>query len=300
MWLFFTLLGCLLLAIVNILDKFLVTKKVSPAVFVFYSTVIALPIFLLVPFGVEKLHSLQDWFLVSASGIAFGVALWCMYVGFKDSEVSHIGPLVGASISFFVVVFSQLFLAEPITTQQVVGIAILMVGSLLISFEKSHSYNGWHVGMLWGILAGVFFGFSNVLAKHIYTIYGFWSGFVWTRAFTGVIVVVLIFFPSVYKLFLKTNHRKQSKEKSSSNLGLIGLNKTLGILGVLAIQYATAIGSVSLVNALTGVQYGILVVLIALLSKFAPRTFKETYTKKEIVQESVAIFFIVIGLIVLM
>jgi drug/metabolite transporter (DMT)-like permease len=299
MWLIFTIFGCLLLAVVNILDKFIVTKTVKPVVFVFYSTIFALPIFLLVPFGVHFLNTETDWLLAILSGLTFGVALWFMYKGFAESEISHVGPLVGASISLFVFILSQLFLDEKITSVQIGAIFILIVGSLLISLEKSKMHSGWHKGMFWGVAAGLLFAVSNVATKYIYTHYDFYSGLVWTRGFTGLCGLVVLFFPSVYKSFFSTQPKHFVSHKSLRKIFLVVINKALGVVGVVFIQYATAVGSVSLVNALTGVQYGFLVLLVALLSKYRPRIFRESYSKFEIFQEMFAVILISIGVALL-
>lgn len=301
MWLLLTIIGCLLLAVVNILDKFIVTKSIKPVLFVFYSTVIALPIFLLVPFEVNFLTNSTDWLLALLSGLSFGGALWFMYKGFSESEVSHVGPLVGAAISLFVFILSQIFLGEKITLLQIGGIFILIFGSLLISLEKSKMHNGWHRGMLWGVLAGLLFAISNVATKYIYNHYDFYSGFIWTRGFTGISALIVLFFPSVCKTVFK-KHAKGGISIVSNfhKLILVGTNKLLGIIGVILIQYATAIGSVSLVNALTGVQFAFLVLLVALLSKYNPSLFREKYSKLEIVQEIAAVFLIGIAVALLM
>ena len=104
MWLVITLVGNFLLAVVAVMDKFILTKSVSkPAVFVFYSTVFALPIFLFLPFGVVFPSIFSDWAIFFLSGLFFVFGLWTMFIGFQESEVSHVGPLVGASTAFFVV-----------------------------------------------------------------------------------------------------------------------------------------------------------------------------------------------------
>jgi len=298
MWLFITILGCLLLAIVNILDKFIVTKKVKPILFVFYSTVIALPLFLLIPFGVVFLKTSLDWSVTLLSGLTFGMGLWCMYKAFFENEISHVGPLLGAAISFFVFILSQIFLGEKITSFQIGGVFLLILGSLIISFEKSKKNNGLHIGILWAVLAGFLFAVSNVTTKYIYNHYDFYSGFVWTKGFTGIIALIILCFPRVREVIFKPT-KKVSQNSSASKFWLIVSNKFLAVVGVLLVQYATAISSVTLVNALTGVQYACIILLVALLSKFKPKIFKETYSKLEIIQEICAVVLITIGVALL-
>ena len=85
------------------------------------------------------------------------------------------------------------------------------------------------------------------------------------------------------------------KNAQKHAFGIILGDKILGVVGVVLIQYAIALGSVTLVNALVGIQYALMFLLIFLLTKFAPRIFKEEFTKRELAIELIAIFFVVAG-----
>ncbi|TAN33094.1 hypothetical protein EPN28_03800 [Patescibacteria group bacterium] len=295
-----------LLAATTILDKFILNKSVPrPAVFVFYSCVFVLPILLLSPFGVHLLRGFGDWLVAVVSGLAFAFGLWAMYIGFKDSEVSHSGPLVGAATAFFVLILSQTFLSEALSTRNLGAIIILIAGSLVISIEKSNNHDGWHGGMAWGVLAGLLFAVSHVAAKYLYEGYGFYSGLVWTRGALGLFALPLLFLPSVRadlfkkKFDLPPHNLPLIKGERNHRVVLIFTNKTLGVIGGLLIQYAIAIGSVTLVNALAGLQFALLIIAVALLSKFAPRWFKEEYGKKEAIMEALAVILIAAGLAII-
>lgn len=298
MWLFVALLANAILAMVGVMDKLILTKTVhKPVVFVFYSTVFTAPLFFLLPFGVSFPNVWTDHLIFAVSGICFALGLWALYIGFQESEISHVGPLVGAATPLFVFLLSSIFLREKLTVVNLTAIFVLMAGSLVISFEKSRWHNGWHRGMAWGILAGLLFAVSHVTSKYAYDVYGFYNGFVWTKIWIAVFGAMLLFLPSVRFLFSK---KFITHKSSGGRFFLIFTNKLLGLAGVILIQYAIALGSVSLVSALTGVQYALLVVFVALLSKFWPRVLKETYTRKEIFQEAAAVAIISLGLVLLL
>ena len=297
MWLIIALIGYSLLAVVGVLDKLILDKKLKhPVVFVFYSTVFVLPLFLLLPFGVIAPTTGLGWVIVAVAGIAFALALWVMYIGYQKSEVSHVGPLVGAMIPVFVIILSQIFLHEFLTERQWIAAGLIILGSLIISFEKSARHHGWHTGMLFGVLAGLLFAVSHVASKVAYDWYGFYSGFVWTRGFLGLCALPLIFTASVRAEIFSWRHRQKTAKRAPHKIALIASNKILGTLGVVFIQYAIAIGSVSLVNALHGFQYALLVLAVFLLSRFWPKIFKEQYSRGEIIQEFSAIAIIAVGL----
>ncbi len=300
MWLYLAFIGYTALALVGILDKFILSsEKVKPIVFVFYSTVFAVPVLLAAPFGV-RLLSMTSWPLAVIGGVSYSCALYTMYKGYQESEVSHVGPLIGAAIPFFVLLLSSVFLEEQVHTRQVVAIAVLIAGCLVISFEQSKLHNGWHRGMLWGIASGLFYSFFFVIAKYLYTTVGFFSGFVWLWGSMGVSGLLLLLSRTARGYIFGASHHTPKIEKKPMRtrhalLFIIG-DKVLSVVGVVFIQLAIAMGSVSVVNAMVGLQYALLIVFVALLSKFVPRFFREEYAAGEALQESVAVVLIIIGL----
>ena len=100
--------------------------------------------------------------------------------------------------------------------------------------------------------------------------------------------------PSVRKSFKKTKNQEQ-KTKQEKKIFVILSNKVLSVVATVLLQYATAIGSVIIVNALGGLQYALMFLLIYLSTKFFPKFFKEYFTKREMVMEILAIILIIIG-----
>lgn len=296
MWFFFALAGFAVAAVVNILDKFVLDKTVrKPVVLVFYSTIFVLPILLLIPWNVGFLNAF-DYLIAILAGLGFLIALWAGYTGIQKSEISHMGPFIGATIPIFTFLFGGLFLSEQITSRQLLAIILLILGSLIIAFEKSRRNDGFHKGMLWGVLAGLLWSIYGVSAKYLYGLYGFYTGFVWIQGALGIAALFLLFLPAVRQSVFKLARPMEVFKKDRKKIGLVASAKTLGVIGLILVQYAIALGSVTLVYALAGVQYAILIILVALLSKFYSRFFKEEYTRAEIIQEILAILIIGAGL----
>lgn len=299
-WFIIALIGYFLLAVVFVLDKLILTKSVSkPVVYTFYSTIFMFAALLAWPFGVELLKTSLDWILALISGLGFGFGLWAMFIAVKKGEASHINPFIGAVIAIATYFFSFTLLGESLTDLQLWGILILVIASFLLSFEKSEKHSGLHMGFVWAVAAGLLFAISHVAAKYLYEIYPFVTAFVWTRAATGFVGLVCLLYPSVRRTFKKT--KKKSKKKKPKTFAkrhagaIVVVDKILGVVGVVLIQYAIAIGSVTLVNAMAGLQYALMFVLIFVLTKLAPKVFKEYFTKRELLTETFAIVLIVIG-----
>lgn len=304
MYLLLALLGYFTLAVVAVMDKFIVTKeKITPLQFVFYSSAPIMPIFVLLFFGAGFLSTPLDYILALVSGFTFSFALWTMYIAFRHSEVSHVGPLVGAAVPFFVLFLSTLFLGERLTSVQLIAVCALIFGSLLVASEQSREHHGLHMSLLWGVLAGLLFAVSHVIAKYLYDSYGFYSGFVWTRGFIGIFGLLMLN-PWMYrKIFIKkvsTPENKTERAHKAREVFLVVVDKVLGVGAVVLLQYATALGSVTLVNALTGAQYGFLILLVACMTRFTPRIFRERYERGELAREGFAVAVIVLGLGLLM
>ena len=311
MWLFIALLGNALLAVVAVIDKFILTKSVSkPIVFVFYSTIFVLPFFLLLPFGVRMPNVWTDYLIFSVSGLCFAFALWTLYIAIQKSEISHVGPLVGAAVPLFILFLSRIFLGEQLGVYALLAVVVLIIGSLVISFDLNATSTGrtglpageagWHLGMSWGVLSGFLFAVSHVISKYAYDIYGFYSGFVLTKVPIGIFGAVLLFSPTIRALFVKRERTQADKTAGNKRLALVAGDITLGVIAATLLQYATALGSVSLVNALGGAQYALLIIFVAIISRFFPQIIKETFTKKEIIQKAVSVIIIGVGLVLLL
>jgi drug/metabolite transporter (DMT)-like permease len=296
MWLIVAILGYLMLAVVNILDKGIVTERVRPLVFVFYAGIFSLPLFLILPWT-GFIFSLPDLGIALFSGFMFLAALLAMYHGFQKTEISHSAPLVGASTALCVLILSRFFLGEVLTAVQFIAIALIIVGSVLISFQKTKKTSGFSRALLFALLSGLLFAFSHISAKYTYDHYHFWTGTVWTKGIMGVYALLLLLVPSVRKSVFKKSSKKVSHTHSS--LVVVIANRILSILGTGLTQYAVALGSVSVVNALQGVQYAVLVILVLILTRFFPKVFREFYTRSEVILELIAVVVVAIGLVLL-
>lgn len=301
MWLFIALLGNAMLAVVAIIDRFILTKSVSkPVIFVFYSTIFVLPVFLFLPFGVTMPSVWIDYVTFSLSGFCFALALWTLYIAIQESEISHVGPLVGAAVPLFILLLSRIFLGEQLGAYGLLAVIILIIGSLIISFDLKERKRGWHSAMSWGVLAGFLFAVSHVISKYAYDAYGFYSGFVLTKLPIGIFGVALLLSSSVRALFSKKTQTAADKKLSKKRFALIVGDITLGVIAATLLQYATALGSVTLVNALAGAQYAMLIIFVAFISRFFPKVLKETFTRKEIIQKVAAVGIISLGLVLLL
>ena len=299
MWFLIALLGYLCLAIVFILDKVVVSQsKIKPALYTFYSTIFMFVVILVLPIVGGGMLFGFDWFWALVSGLGFGFALWTFYKAVQIGEVSHIGPFNGAIITVFLYIIGFYFLGEKLSVLQIVGIVVLIFSSLLLSFEKSRQHSGFHIGFVWAIISALLFAISHASAKYLYGIYPFWTAFIWTRFTTGFVALVAFLLPSVRRSLGKK--RKTKKNYASKHaLSIVISDKVLGVISAVLIQYAIALSSPTLVQALSGLQFALMFLFVYMMTRLLPKVFKEYFTKRELRTEFFSIVLVLIGLALL-
>ena len=282
----------------QLLDKLLLTKKFSkPAVLTFYTALWNLFALVFIFFDFNWFPDRNVLIVSLISGVAFTIALQFFYMGMKKGEASHIAPLVGGVVPVVSFIISYFWLDEVLTEMQIWAVVLLVIGTLLISFEKSRRHSGIHIGMLWAVLAGVFFAIAYVLARWAYLQESFSTGFVWARMGSFIAVLPFLLSSSLRRSVFGKN--KKSKKKLRSGLAIFAINKSLAAFYFVGMNFAMSLASATLVNALAGLQYGILFFLIYFFSQKKPSFFKEYFTKHEIKHQLAAIMFLIIGLALL-
>ena len=277
------------MAVVAILDKFILTKELRVSAYAFYSTFFFLGAFLLLPFA--EIISLQAFIVALISGLGFGFATWTMFIGLRYAEATHFIPFIGAVTAVFVYALSSLYFGDVLSIQQTIGVLILILASFVFSHDKAHSHRGVHPSFVWGLLSGFLFALSHVTAKIFYGEYSFITGLVWTKGLVGLVAVFII-------IFSVSARREVFGKKVSGKRNMFWVvfaDKVFAILGTLAVQYAIAIGSVAVVSGLVGVQYALILIFAFVVTKLFPRYFSEYFTKQKVAVEVFAILMVVIG-----
>lgn len=294
MWLIVVIIAHFFNAVAFIIDKYLLTKSIpNPVAYSFYIGLLGLLGFILAPFGLVW-PGFWQFLLALASGATFILALFFFFLALKENEASRVVPFIGGLQPIFIFVLSFLFLAERLSSQELLAFILLIIGGVIISQEKSkQSFFSWQ-SLIFAFLAALIFAFSFVLAKYIYLEQNFVSGFVWSRLGGGLMALVFLIF--------KSNRDKifQPQKKASKGLKFLFLaNQGFGALGFILLNYAIFLASVTLVNVLQGTQYAFLFLMVIFLSKKFPQILKEKLSSAIILKKIFAIFIISLGLVVL-
>jgi len=289
-WLSTALFGYLLLAFTGIADKFLVSKVVkAPIAYAFYTAITGPVSLVLVPFG-AKLLNLSDLMIALLSGIFFIAGIYHSYSAISRSSISRVIPIQGGLIPLFSFIFAYFILGERLALLQTGGFFFLVVGAVMISFRKEQGK--WTSNALaYAATSAVFFAISSVLSKYIFDHYNFISGMVWTRIGFILPVPFILLFPDNRKAIFDA-----PKEAGVRNIALYYSARASGTIGGFLQNFAVSLGSVSVVNALQGMQFVFLLAMTSFLSIFYPKVLKEKITAEIITLKLIAIIFISIGL----
>ncbi|MBT4516775.1 MAG: DMT family transporter [Candidatus Komeilibacteria bacterium] len=303
-WLAIAIAAYLILAVVNLADKFLLENVVPSAkTYTFLVGAMGLIVIVIAPWFLTwpGVSLLLGNLLV---GALFPGALLLLYRSLKIGDASKIIPLIGGVVPIFTILLAYLFLGERFLTMQWVAIIYLLLGTVMLAYLPA-SNTLWSKMLHWfglkgtknktavitAIAAGIVFAIFFVGSKFLYDSQPFLSSFIWIRIGTFLATLSLLIPRKVRKEIF--HGLKSLKHKNSA---LFFSNQGIAAIGFLLQNYAIFLGSVAIVNALQGVQYAFLLVLGGLISAFFPKLLKENVSKMIIIQKILAVILISMGL----
>jgi drug/metabolite transporter (DMT)-like permease len=293
-WILIASAGYFLLAFTGVADKFFVSKVVrQPVAYAFYIAMSAPFSLLLLPFGGKLLTNSLDWALALLAGVAFITGVFYSYSAISQSSVSRVVPIQGGMVPLFSFLFAYIILGERLSGMQTLGFLFLVTGAVMISFRKENGI--WtHKALLFATISAICFALASVLTKYTFDHSNFVSGMVWTRI--GFLI------PIPFMLFLKSNRDaifNAPKQAGVKKVALYYTSRATGTVGGFLQNYAVSLGSVSVVNALQGLQFVFLLVIASLVSIYYPKVLREKVSVEAITLKLSAISLISCGLFLL-
>ncbi|GBE16441.1 EamA-like transporter family protein [bacterium BMS3Abin15] len=295
-WFFIALIAPALWGVSNYLDKYLISKFFKSggtgAILGFSSIVglFVLPfIYIIVPniFGV----TIGNILVIMLSGVLVTVGYLFYYYALKDHEASAVVP-VFQSIPVFSLLLGYFFLGEVLTSIQMSGMGIVILGSIGLSLDLTEEKIKFEKRMLWLMflsslaLAASAFAFKFIAIGEGFGISIFWSyaGFILSSA---LIVIFIESYRDQFKEIFKVNKSKV--------LGLSLVNEVVDVGANMIIKYAFMLAPLALVWTVNGFQPFFVLIFGILLSMFFPHIIKEDITKKHLIKKLLFIIIIFIG-----
>jgi drug/metabolite transporter (DMT)-like permease len=292
MWILFSILAALCWSVINIVDKYVLTKWIKhPSVPIVILSILGVVASIIV-FSVRGLTSLSylNIFLVLLAGIFHLLAYVFYFKALKGEEVSRIVPLFYLS-PVFVLFLAAIFLDEVFAPITYLGIFLLIIGAILISL-KNFSKISFNKSFWLMILSAIVLSVNSILIKHLLNFTDYWTIFAYERIgiLIGAIPIIYLYMPELINTV---------KEYGKKVVIVLSSAEILNLLAVLFITIATSVGYVTLVNALSSVQPLFVLLFTVTLSIFYPSILKEEISKSAISLKLLAIVLMFIGAILI-
>ncbi len=287
-WILFSILAAIVWAIVNIIDKYVLTKLVkTPIIPVMLFGIIGLVISIFMYFfkGFSEL-SYFHIFVAFIAGFCYLLMVLFYFKAIQIEEVSRIIPLFYLT-QVFVVILAAIFLGEIFTFSKYIGIFLMIVGSVLISSRKITNISlgkaFWFM-----VLSCLALAVNDVLTKYLLDFADYWTIFSYSRI--GTFLALIPFFFISYK-------QLKSSFKKPKVVGLISLSEVLNLGGVLFVTIAASVGFITLVRTLSSLNAFFVLLFTIIISLFLPKILKEEINKSTIALKLLSIVLIFVGFV---
>jgi hypothetical protein len=298
LWLLVTIAAYLILAIVSLVDKYLLVGPIpNPKVYTFYIGTLGILVLILIPFVGFSFPEFPQIVLSLLSGALFVCGVFWFYKALRLFEASRVIPAIGGILPIFTYLLIYIFSRgrESFKIWEFSAFILLILGSVLITYEKAKKISLESLKI--SILSAFLLALSFVLAKYVYMAQPFWSGYILIRIGGFLMALTFLFTKEVRSELFKV---KVSLPKKTAAIFLS--NQAAGA-GANILQnwgvFLAPLTYVAIINALQGLQYLFLLVFTLLLSLKFPQILKEEISKKIIFQKIIAILLIGGGLTLL-
>lgn len=271
-------LAQLVSAAVAVMDKYIVSGDRSvmrPFVYAFYTCLISGAWVVVYLFGLFPLEffgfsvpsfsnvgppSLVITALSLVAAYTFFIGLVSLFQALREGEASDVVPVVGAVSAIATFALGYIFLGSRLTPGFIAGIALLTLGTALVSRYRF----GWRTA-LHTVHAGIFFAVHYVAIKAVFNITSFDDGFFWSRVAFVFVALSMLLVPRYFEKITT-----QTKDAGGRGGALVFFNKLLAGISTILILKATELGEVSVVQALGGLQFVFILVIVMAFDRFLP------------------------------
>lgn len=261
-WLLLAIFAQLLTAVSVIVDRHIVVKAQhigKPIVYAFYVSILSLFVIALVPFGVFLPGA---WLLILATVHAalFITAIFYLYSALIEARASDAAPVAGAISAITTLLLAHLLIDGDVLSSFVVPVVLLATGTALIS-----RFHFTRRAVFYTLASGVAFGGVAICTKLVFLETTFIDGFFWTRML-GVFGACALLIVPKFRQAIFSGGARSTRGAKFMVLG----NKVLGGSAAVLTAFAINMGSVSVVNALSGLQFAFLYVFALVFAPYMP------------------------------
>ena len=283
----------LVAAVVDVFDKFLISKrKIEPYAYTFFTVGLGLLYLVIWPWVYEPL----PWAAISinlASGLIYAVTLFVFFRALSQGEVSRVIPFVFGLVPVFDVVFVWLTGRNALSLTEASALCLLLPGALLISYRKENFSLG-HVGTK--VLAAFLFSLDYLVWQSGSQSGSMLNHLMWDRlAAGGSLILLAIFWPGFRRKIM--SHDRVHKKNQTTWLFL--LKQAIGGSNFVFFSWLLVVGEIPLVNGLQGFRYLFLFLASLFLSRKYRHILDEDVSRRTVGLKLAALALIFLGTLIL-
>jgi len=296
-WFFVTLLAPFLYALTNHIDKLLLGKyfkRGGVGTLILFSSLLsslALP-FLFLGDPLAFTVGLKNIFVLASVGLLNILVIWFYLLALKDEEASvaivfyQLVPVLGLILGYFI-------LGEVITKMQLITMAIIILGTTIISFEidLDNNFRLRHKTIALMVSASFFWALGSVIFKAVALEENVWRSLFWEHVMLTLVGILVFIFVRSYRTHFLSAIRENSKAVISLNF----LNETLYMFGNLVFAFAYLLAPISLILLVDSFQPIFVLAIGIFLTIFFPKISAEKIHAKHLWQKLFAIAITGVG-----
>jgi hypothetical protein len=231
---------------------------------------------------------------MAASGILYMGAMLFYLRAIQQEEASVIAPLFQLS-TLFTFALAYLFLREVPSWKEAGGAALIVVGVLSLSFDRSFRLRKFSGELVLTMAAATFvLALSSVAFKFFAVRDRFWVTTFWIYAGEGVFGLAILAIPHYRRQFFALFARNPG-----AMLAINGANEMINLAGGLTVRAASLLAPVALVSAVSSTTTLLVFLFGIVLTLVAPKLGREDLSTRALVQKGMGAVLVGIGVALL-
>jgi len=295
-WLIVIVIAYIFFGLASLGDKLVLAGKPKPNSYTFYMGIFGIFVVLLIPFIKFGVPNSAGLFWIILDAIVRVIGVYTMFVALEKFDVSKVMATIGATQPIFIFILTWIFWGPQVMSGiDILAFILLFLGSVIISIEKTSKITSSYLKIT--LLSSLMFSLDYIFLKFVFLNQPFLQGIIWIMIFIFLFVLVfLVSRKSRAEIFEKKmifNRKTQVTFLTAQSFGSLG-----NFLQSFAISLSP-VAFLAIINSLRGIQYIFIFLITLCLSYFYPKVLKEEISKKIIIQKTVSIIFIAVGLALL-
>ena len=294
-WLFFAFSGPVLWAISTHFDKYLVERYFKHSdvalllLFTAFMGALTLPFIVLYEPTVFQLDP-GSMALIVLSGVLYMGATLFYLRALQSEEASVVAPFF-QTVPLFGYVLAYFVLGETLSTVQMAGGALIIIGALIVSVHFGQNVRIFKLRLVLLMLAcGLAAAVSGLIFKAFAIKVAFWTTTFWMFVGEALFGAALL---------LVGSYRRQLAEllrvNAAALLTINGSNELINLGGGLGNRYALMFAPLSIVQAISSTTTLFVFVFGVALSVAFPRLARETLSFRDLMQKGAAAVLVALG-----